>query len=164
MQIDLPEDVVEFMQNLATEITNQDCRATRAPYFYVVQGQEERPAPAGYGDVKYYVAMWEASYTPEQLVVRIAEWNENNPSRRDHISDVDEFIRDNCQEYSPAMVTIEENAFLTFKAYKEHMELNRHNYRHLENVHSYIKYAHRNPEMEKLHKAIMAFLPSDDKL
>lgn len=142
------------MRNLAKEIQSQDCRATRSPYFYVVQGQRETAAPAGHGDVRYYLHAEMESFTPDAL----REWLGERDADNDTTTDFDEFvISEHCEEYSAAYVDVEDNTFLTFKGYEEHMALNGHNYRHLKDPRSYVKYAHRNPEMEMLHKAIMAF-------
>lgn len=83
----------------------------------------------------------------------LKEHDEENGTK----TDFDEFIREKCDEYSAAFVDVDDNVFLTFRGYNIHMELNGHNYRHLKDVHSYVKYAGRNPEMEMLLKSIMAF-------
>jgi len=158
MKVELPEEIVTFMQNLAAEITAQDNRATRSPYYYVVTGQLETAAPAGHGDARYYVPGSDAAYTEEALREHLKQCDADNETELNKPeTDFDEFVAEHCEEYSAAYVDVEDNVFFTFKGYQRHMELNGHNYRRLKNVSSYIKYAGRNPEMDGLHKAIMAF-------
>lgn len=158
MKIDLPEEIIEFMRNLASEIKSQDNRGTRAPIYYVVMGQRETCAPAGHGAVRYHVSKWDSTFTKDALREFIEETDEDNGTT----TNFDDFVAGGeCEEYSAAYVDVEDNIFLTFKGYEQHMDLNGHNYRHLKDPHSYVKYAGRNPEMEMLHKAIMAFSACD---
>jgi len=155
--VELPDEVVEFMQELAKEIKEQDNRATASPYYYVVRAQKEMIAPAGYGDgdYVYYNSQWGEAHSQEEWV-EILKQHDEDAYYEEHHTDVDKFIRE-CDEFSLHHVDVDDNVFLTYKGYKEHMALNGHNYRHLEKPHSYLKYAGCNPEMENLHKAIMAF-------
>ena len=155
MKIELPEEVVKFMQGLANEIKSQDNRATRQPYFYVVQSKEEIPAPVGYGDgdEKYYCSKYEEAHTKDEWIKTLKERDEENETH----TDVDTFIDEECTAFGTHLITVEDNIFLTEKGYNQHMELNGHNYRHFKETYSYVKYAGRNPEMENLLKAIMSF-------
>lgn len=154
MKVELPDDVVKFLKELATEIKAQDNRATASPYFYIVKGLTQLVAPPGYGegDSYYYSREREAAHTKDEWIPILKEHDEENGTS----TDIDAFIVD-CEEFGMHSVDVEENVFLTFKGYKEHMDLNGHNYRHLKDVHSFVKYAWRNPEMTALLKAIMAF-------
>jgi len=156
MLIELPDHVVEFMQRLASEIEGQDNRATASPYFYVVSGKREVVAPAGHGDNEshYYNAEWGEGHTLEEWKEILNEYDEENGTA----TDLDAFIK-GCEEFGLHDVVVEENVFLTEKGCLEHMRLNGHNYRCLKDVleKGYVKHAFRNPEMDGLHEAIMAF-------
>ena len=153
MKIELPDEIVEFMMALAKEIKEQDNRATASPYYYIVQGKREVIAPAGYGDADYvyYNPEWGEAYSKEGWEKILENEEGEEPV------DIEEFISKKCEEFGLHLVDVEENVFLTFKGYEQHMGLNKHNYRHLKDVHSYVKYAGRNPEMEMLLKSIRAF-------
>lgn len=158
-KIELPGEVITFMQELAREIKTQDNRITASPYYYVVMASHEMIAPAGYGDngdPYYYSNEWREEHTHEDWVEILKQHNEEN----DDNVEIDEFIS-GCKEFGMHDVDVEDNVFLTFKGYKDHMRMNGHNYRHLKKPHSYVKHAFRNPEMENLLKAIMAFDTSD---
>ena len=153
--IALPIYVIEFMRDLAREMKEQDCRCTASPYYYIVQASRQVVAPADYGNGEashYYHADWGEGHTREEWEPIIAQHNEEN----DDSIDLDTFI-DNCDEFGMHDIDVEENVFLTFRSYEQHMKMNGHNYRHLKNVQSYVKHCFRNPEMEKLFEAIMAF-------
>jgi len=154
MQVELPDEVVVFMKELAKEIKGQDNRATASPYYYIVQGQKQVLAPAGYGDddIHYYNSEWSEGHSREDWAPILRQHDEENGKT----TDLDKFI-ESCEEFGMHDVDVEENVFLTFKGYEQHMKMNSHNYRHLKDVHSYVKFAYRNPEMENLLKAIMAF-------
>lgn len=155
MKIELPDDVVKFMTELAREIKSQDNRATGSPYFYVVQSKDEMVAPDGYGDgdTKYYCSDRNEAHTKEKWAEIIAEENEE----AERPIDIDTFIIEECQAFGTHYIEREENVFLTEKGFDEHMRQNGHNYRHLKETHSYVKHAFRNPEMVGLLNAIMAF-------
>jgi len=156
MKIELPDEVVEFMRDLAKEIKGQDNRATASPYFYVVQGEKEVIAPYGYGDTEchYYHSEWGEGHTKESWEEILKEHDKEN----DTTTDIEDFIED-CEKFGMHNVTVEENVFFTEKGLEQHMKLNGHNYRHLKSLlpKGYVKFCFRNPEIEKLHEAIMAF-------
>lgn len=169
MIVELPDEHVAFLKELAHELKTQNNRATAAPYFFVVQGKRETAAPRGHGDDRYYVREWAESFDLDGLREALKErFHEDlgfDPEEAKATFDVyvDRFIQNDCDVYGQASVIVEDNAFLTFKGFKEHMELNGHNYRHLSEVQSYLKHAFRNPELDKLWKAILAFadIPAD---
>jgi len=163
MQIELPDEIVEFMRDLAREISEQDNRATRSPYYYVVMASEEHAAADGCGDeVGYYDEDVCESFSSEDVE------RQYDQEREDGDVDPEETFQEwvdsrNFRTYDIGYHDREENVFLTFRGYKKHMKMNGHNYGHLKKVRSYVKYCHRNPEMEGLLKAIMAFkaLPTE---
>ena len=157
-KVELSEEAIKFMNELANEMKTQDNRATASPYYYVVMAKRELVAPAGYGDgdYVYYNSDWGEAHSKEEWVPILKQHDEDAFPYEDRVTDVDDFIRD-CDEFSLHKIDTEENVFFTYKGYEQHMALNGHNYRHLDDVHSYIKYAGRNPEMEALHKVIMEF-------
>ena len=155
MTVELPEEVVAFLSELATEIKNQNNRATASPYYFIVRGQREVVAPDNYGDgeTHYYCSEWIEGHTREEWIDVLAQHDDEHETK----TDLDEFLRDKCERFGMHLVDVEENFFLTERGYKRHMELNGHNYRHLKNVHSYVKYTGRNPEIKKLLEAIACF-------
>jgi hypothetical protein len=160
MQIELPDDVVKFMRDLAREIEMQDNRATASPYFYVVQSKDTMIAPDGYGDgdTQYYCSDRSEAHTKEQWAEIIAEENKEEEGEEGfNPVDLEDFLDDECRAFGTHYYDREENVFLTEKGYKQHMELNAHNYRYYKETYSYVKFAFRNPEMEGLLKAIKAF-------
>jgi len=158
MQIDLPDNVIAFLKELANEIKTQDNRMTRSPYFYVVRLKEAFAAPADMGDGEpvYCCAEWDEQHTRPEWEIILKEYNAERP--KSEWRSLDEFLDDDCVAYGTHFVDMDDNVFLTEKGYKQHMELNGHNYRSKQGpVQSYVKYAGRNPEMEQLLDAIMAF-------
>jgi hypothetical protein len=157
MKIDLTEETVSFLKELAKEIKSQNNRGTASPYFYVVRNEDEIAIPAESTDEKkYYHHEWCESYTKEELIDAVRECHYDDTLLSDEF-DFDDYVRKHCSEYGVGYKYVDENTFLTEKAYKEHMKLNGHNYRNYKNTYSYLKHASINPEMEKLLKAIMEF-------
>ena len=168
MKVDIPEDTVKFLKELANEIKGQDNRATAAPYFYVIQGLREYAAADGCGDeTGYYDPDVCASYTEDEMQERYEEWlyeqvdEDEEPTKADRLLHTfQEYLNAfDIQTYDIGYHEVEENVFLTEKGVRQHMDLNRHNYRHYNKLteKGYVKHAFRNPEMEKLMKAIMVF-------
>src|SRR5690606_37299025 len=130
-------------------IETQDNRATGMPYYYVVKGHRQYAAPEGMGDRTVYVD-WQddpsSYYSREEFVKSMKElgYSDEEIERR----------WEKISTYGEYDVPVEENVFLTEKGFRQHMELNGHNYRHFkEPVYSYVKHAFRNPEMASLIKA-----------
>ena len=120
MQIDLPDSVVEFMRNLAHEIKTQDSRATASPYYYVVRMDREHPTADGCGDkVGYYSADECQSYTKEEALAKYKELAEENEWDEDLYS-FEDYLEEEYRSYDIGYHIVEDNVFLTYKAYKAH--------------------------------------------
>jgi len=167
--IELPDEVIEFMRDLAREIKEQDNRGTASPYFYIIQGQREHVAADGCGEkVGYYDSDSCENNTKAEMVARYEEWLKEQvdegvePTQDDRYRhSFDDYIRAfDIQTYDIGYHDCEENVFLTERGVEQHMGLNRHNYRHLHKLteKGYVKHAFRNPEMKQLLESIMAFL------
>lgn len=145
-QLNLSKEMVGFLADFAQQINTQDNRATNSPYYYQVHSTKDLPAPVGYTDKKGYFVPLDCE-----------RWNEADLrdwcKKEGH--DFDEFVEENCEEYTLQEITEYNNIFFTEKGYDEHMKLNGHNYRNYKATTSYIKYANRNPEIEMLLKTVL---------
>lgn len=138
---------------LSKNMNSQDNRATAMPYIYQVQSRERIPAAEGCGYSAYYQ---DGSYleTDDEIYQEIYEWfNEEKPLSE--IKKMDELEKEEILEkrgYKKVNYDYEnkyQNAFLTEKACKEHIQANKHHYS--EPV-DYLTHAFRNPEMELISK------------
>lgn len=162
MKVEISEESYQFLKELACRIATQDNRATAKPYFFVVMKPRWHPCHEDYsggGNDTKYVRLDRSVDDPDEYEddadgkLKFAE------SYRERAEDpvTDEKINelwDNLEQVRMEERDEEDNAFLTFAAYEEHVRLNKHN---LGKHHSYLKHAYRNPEMDSLFKAIAEF-------
>jgi hypothetical protein len=152
-QIEVTDEMYDFLIELSKEINTQDNRATAMPYFFQIQTNEEVAVPEGCGEKAWYndgskiqtqdeidqvlFDYYDPRYTMEEIKV-MDEWD-----KFDMLRDQDwrEIYFDFKHEY--------QGSFLTAKACQEHIRLNHYHYREPE---TYLQHAWRNPEMEMLFK------------
>ena len=150
MKIELSEKNYVFLKDFMHKVRTQDNRATARPYFYVVRSIQEIAVPSETADEhKYFYHEMAESFTQDEL---IKYCKENN-------LDFDDVKDNHCSRYGLGTKEVEENVFFTEEGYKQHMELNGHNYRHLKETFSYVKYANRNPEIKGLFEALEEIIP-----
>ena len=150
--IEVTDEMYEFLINLSNELTTQNHRCTAMPYIFQIQTQEEVPAVEGNGNVAWY---YDGSKfeTDEEITEQIAEYKGID------IKDVptDEYERGEILEeagYNKGNYEMKDklqNAFLTSKACDEHIRLNSYHYNKPVN---YLSHSFRNPELETLIKFI----------
>lgn len=148
-QIEVTDEMYDFLINISKELNTQDNRATAKPYFFQVQVKEQIAVPEGCGNEAWH---YDGSLieTDEEINQAIAEYKEIDVSE---VQEMDEYEKEEILEkagYNKVNYDYKhnyENCFLTEKACEKHIEINRHNYK---NPHSYLNHAYRNSEMEKL--------------
>lgn len=135
-----------FLRELAHELATQSNRMTASPYFYVVRTAKELAAPPGYGEDEVLVD-WQGdpnTYKTEAEARKL--FGEMELSQEE--------IDKRVEALEPMGVhTVFEyhNVFFTEKGYRQHMELNGHNYGSSKvEPHSYVMHAFRNPEIKTL--------------
>jgi len=155
--IEVTEEIYDFLMNLSQEIKSQDNRATRHPYFFQVQEDEEVAVPDGCGEEVWVMDGEVCLRTEEDIKEAVFEWNEWTLGNRKHESlyqnltsyDVDDILEKNYRKSNVDIKHVYSNCFLTFKAYEDHVRQNRHN---LNNPKSFLFHAFRNKEMEMIFK------------
>ncbi|MDD4438319.1 MAG: hypothetical protein PHS04_09825 [Tissierellia bacterium] len=166
--IEVTVEMYEFLKSLQHELLTQDNRGTKKPYFYNVQEKIEVAVPEGCGD-KVWVCDGEYLRNAEDVKKAVFEWkewdltNEDDCTKYNQLNDweIDSILEEN---YRKGYVSIDyrySNCFLTEKACREHIDINRHN---LTSPRTYLDYAFRNTEMENLIKFLeeIKFNESDE--
>ena len=144
VNLQLPREAVEFLQELANELTTQDNRATANPRFYVIEEHER--VYCFPGDSKF---VW------------------CNPEEEDPYEPTDEWEGlEMCQHPEDYLaekgwykvyyntITRRRNAFLTEKAAERYIAADRHN---LNNPQWYLDYAKKNGELRQLLEILPLF-------
>lgn len=155
--IQVTDEIYDFLSNLSKEIKSQDNRATAKPYFYQVQEEEEVGVPDGCGE-EVWVCDGEIHLRTEKdikgAVFEWKDWELGNKEDEKKFKELDSFEIEEILEENYRKVNVDirhkySNCFLTFKAYQEHITRNGHN---LCNPTSYLFHAYRNNEMDMLFK------------
>lgn len=172
--VEISKKSAEFLKTLANAIDSQDNRATGKPYFFIIKKERWRACKEGY-----------ASGTSRKVWVDFegdpTTWHSKEEFMKDRIADemygttpagdpeaYEKALLEVTQEADQAWEEFEEfeeeqyfeeeNCFLTYAAYEEHVRLNGHNLgKRGGDYHSYLKHAFRNPEMQSLFEAIGEF-------
>lgn len=139
VNVELTEESVKFLQELAKEIRTQDSLCTAKPYFFGCRVVREYPVPDGYGgDKTYYLDKYGQGFDSKEELL------ENYPEHEDYL----------IKEVQVKFHKEVDNVFLTKKGYDQHLMLNRHN---LRSPDAFLFHAFRNPEFDNLFKAIAEF-------
>lgn len=158
--IEISDEDLKFLQDLAHEMATQDNRATGQPYYYCVQ-QVKRIVgmDPGISDESVFVGGddYEEFKTKEEAIESfMAVDGMSEEAAETH-------FKENFSEFGVLETTVDSNFFLTLKGFKEHMRLNAHNYpgkqdgdnyKDSEKVYSYVQSAWRNPEVRTLYGVI----------
>lgn len=156
-QIEVTDEMYDFLSELSKEIKTQDNRATAYPYFFQVQEDEEIAVPEGCGEEIWVLDGEICLRTDQDIKEAVFEWKDWELGKREdeaefaelNVFDIEEILENNYRKVNVDIRHKYSNCFLTEKAYKEHIQCNGHN---LSNPKSYLFYAYRNREMEMLFK------------
>lgn len=155
--VEISEETFQFLKELACRIDTQDNRATAKPYFFVIKQPRLYPCHEDYGGCDKYVRIEQDDHR---------QFDDTDEGRTEYFNflrrNTDEKLSDDeCLESWDKLEVVpmeerdeEDNCFLTFQAYEDHVRRNKHN---LGKHHSYLKHAFRNAEMEGLFTAIAEF-------
>jgi hypothetical protein len=151
--IEVTDEMHEFLMNLSNELNTQNHRCTRMPYFFQVQTKEQISVPEGCGTEAWHCdgSMIETDAEIEEAVSEYKEWDKHT-TKFGFLEDYEiEEILENAG-YNKINYNYEskyQNTFFTAKACEEHIELNDYHYN--EPI-CYLNHAWRNPEMELVSK------------
>lgn len=157
--INVTDDMYDFLSSLSKEIKTQNTRATRPPYFFQVQEDQEVSAPDGCGEEVWVMDGEICLRTPEDIKIAYFEykgWEIGNKEDEENYKklyswDIDEALEVNYRKVNIEIKPKFSNSFLTEKACLEHIAFNRNN---LTNPKPYLHAASRNREMDMLFKFI----------
>lgn len=151
-QIQVTDEMHEFLMNLSYELNNQDHRGTRMPYFFQVQTKKQIAVPEGNGTKAWHYdgCLIETDDEIQNAVMEIKQFKTVDEFKLLYEYEIEEILENNdwnkvWYDYDTEL----ENAFLTSKACDEHIRVNRHN---LKDPVNYISGAFRNPELEMVMK------------
>jgi hypothetical protein len=150
--IEVTDEMYEFLVNLSNEMNTQNHRGTAMPYIFQIQTQEQVPAVEGSG-IEAWCYEGSIIETEKEISEVISEYENID------IEDVttDNYERESILEEAGwfkinyEMKEKLQNAFLTSKACDEHIRLNSYHYNSPVN---YLSHSFRNPELETLFKFI----------
>jgi hypothetical protein len=146
VKIELSDETATFLSQLAHTMKTQDNRGTADPYFFTVRKLIDVGVPDDCGDeTRYFDNHDVESYTEEQARKNAEELE----------MDFDEYVEKRCHAYQVQEEERFENFFFTMDGYNQHVKMNGHNIaRECNRYDSYVQYAFRNPELEKVIAAI----------
>lgn len=149
--IDVSDEDLQFLRELAHELRTQNNCGTAAPYFYVVRTWKELVAPPGYGDREVVV-----DYNGGDARVFVDEKGAKTELTELLKDDELEEALERLEHFGMHKVEESRNVFFTRKGYDEHMRLNDHNYggTTCQDPHPYVEHAFRNPEIRRLLEVI----------
>ena len=152
--IQVTDEMYEFLMNLSKELNTQDHRGTRMPYFFQVETKEQVSAPEGCGTEAWHYdgSLIETEEEIKEVVFEYKGWDENNSESYDKLYDYEkESILElsGYQKVNYEYRSNYENAFFTSKACDEHIRVNGHN---LNSPKNYLTGAIRNTELETVMK------------
>lgn len=140
MKVEIPDEMLKSLIELAKEYTTQDNRATAMPYHFQIRTTKEVVCVDGRGeqfwfDDEGYKVLDIEEYANEYFGINISDLDDFE----------DKLLEEGFQKLWVEDVFQYEGVFLTAKACKEHITRNKHHYR--EPV-DYLNHAWRNPEMD----------------
>lgn len=148
--IEIPDELHDQLMELSRNINSQDNRSTAMPYFFQIRTKEKIAVPEGCG-TECWAYDGSTIETEEEITGEISE------IKQLEIKDVtkDEYEREEILEeagWRKVNYDYEEkfqNAFLTEKSCKEHIERNRYHYK---DPVDYLSHAFRNPDLELIYE------------
>jgi hypothetical protein len=147
--IEVSDEMYNSLIELSKELNTQDHRATAMPYFFQIRTQKEVAVPEGCG-TECWVLDDSKIETAEEINNEIFDYKDGNVSL-DFITKLNDWEKEAILEgagwrkVNYDFVDHFENAFLTAKACKEHIQSNKHHYDYPVD---YLSHAFRNPELE----------------
>ena len=160
-KIEVSDEMYDNLINLANEMTSQDPRGTKMPHLFQIRTKykvydwslngNERIWIDRNGDPDEIESYEDLVYYLENLEIEIPE-NLKNMWEDRFDSDLKDFLNDKCPDLEQCSYSWEykyENAFLTAKGCKDHIEKNSYHYN---DPIDYLNCAWRNPEMELISK------------
>lgn len=164
-QIQVSDEIYDFLINLSKEIKSQGQRATATPYFFQVRETKEVPAHKGQGEE----VLWSPNYeielrTDQEKIDWIKEHEEEfiGKDGKEELKEVgnhsstyelDEILEEvGFESFNVENGYTYSNAFFTSKACDEHIRINKHNLNYPVN---YLTHAYRNKEMEMMFKFLI---------
>lgn len=154
--IQVTDEMYDYLMKLSSELNTQNHRGTAMPYFFQIQTKEEVPAAEGCSiEAWYYDGSKIETEEIMETIFEYKEWNMESKEDVDKYNDFDSYeIEEMLEDMGFYKVNYEisekyENAFLTEKACKEHIQANYYHYR--EPI-DYLSFAFRNPELEMVFK------------
>lgn len=153
--IEVTDEMYEFLMNLSNELNTQDHRCTATPYFFQIQEKKKIPTAEGCGETVWVCDGEIHLITDEDIkeaVFEYKEWDlesEEDKKKFDKLyeCEIEEVLEINYQKFDVTTENVYTNAFLTEKACKQHIETNRHHYTKPQD---FLTHAFRNPELEKV--------------
>jgi ABC-type ATPase with predicted acetyltransferase domain len=153
--IEVTDEMYNFLIELSSEINTQDNRATAMPYFFQIQTKEEVAVPEDCGIEAWYCDGSKIE-TEKEIIQVIYDYHEGDRKyTKKFIKSMDSWEREEEMKaagWQPVNYDYKdkyENAFLTAKACKEHIRLNHYHYNQPVD---YLSHAFRNPELEKVYE------------
>lgn len=158
-QIEISDEMYDELIALSNELNTQDHRATAMPYFFQIQEEVEIPTSEGCGEEVWVCDGQICLRTEEDKKAAVFEYkgwdleskSDNKKFEKLSWIDIENILEENYQKHSVTTIHKYHNAFLTEKACKEHIRLNRYHY---SNPHDFLQHAFRNPELEMVLKFI----------
>jgi hypothetical protein len=151
--IKLNDEEFAFLADLAKEMRTQKNRSTASPYYYTVRRTHKITGlDANYCGTDVWVDTGSGEY--EQYATKAAFIEQYLKDFEGETEDqANEYADKHLEEFGQIEVVEDCNVFLTEKGYRQHMELNAHNYNNREDLsepYSFLHHAFRNPEMQQL--------------
>lgn len=155
--IEVTDEMYDALVYLSKEITTQDHRATRQPYFFQVITDIDIPSPEGVGNQAWYMdgTTLKTAQEIKEVICEYMEWDPLSVEYQEEYDKLEDYRKEQLLEYMGYRIVWYEtkqeyqNAFLTDISCREHIEDNKHNYR---NPSTYLQHAWRNPDMETIFK------------
>jgi len=168
--IKVTDKMYNFLIGLSKELNTQNHRCTAMPYFFQIRTTEQCAAYPGQGGEIWVNGEGDELETEEEMREFIQQYIYENDESISHIDDdeakkeakvkvdemdeydIEEYLEETHNNWWKVNVTTEhkyQNAFLTEKACREHINSNKHHYR---SPVDYLTYAFRNPELERVLK------------
>jgi hypothetical protein len=165
--IEVSDEMYNKLIELATEMTEQDPRATRMPHMFQIRDWKKVYDWGLNGNTHIWVGDYQEEIETledlkEYLESHAIEYDESVLTELwndDHDFGLPDWLEENCpdlRECSYSMEPIYVNTFLTAKAAQQHLDLNYYHYH--KNADVYLNHAWRNPEMDMLSEFLCALV------
>jgi hypothetical protein len=156
-QIEVTDEMYDFLMKLSIEINAQDNRSTAMPYFFQIQTKEQVPTMESCGTEAWHYdgSIIETEEEIKKVIFDYKEFDIESEHDNESYESYSDWEKDEILEkigYQKIYYDYKDvykNCFLTEKACKTHIESNKHHYN--EPV-DYLSYAFRNPELEKVYE------------